>query len=151
VTGGGTVVFAVTLVTAFTELADGLRLLLEMLSVLAVVVGLGASLSHAVRRRIRRHPRHIGRPSHGARLTFASWLATALEFQLGADIVATTIAPTGEHLIQLGVVAVIRTFLNVFLAREIEAEVAHEHALRAHSPTPGSPHGDPARTVLPEL
>ncbi|MGL6134713.1 MAG: DUF1622 domain-containing protein [Prochlorococcaceae cyanobacterium] len=130
----------------FFGLAEALRLLLEMLSVMAVLVGLGAALSHAVRRRIRRHPRHIGRPSHGARLTFASWLATALEFQLGADIVATTIAPTGEHLIQLGVVAVIRTFLNVFLAREIESEAAHEHSLRAHSVNPGSAHG---ATTLP--
>lgn len=139
------------MITLFTELAEGLRLLLEMLSVLAVLMGLGAALAHAMRRRVRRHPRHIGRPSHGARLTFASWLATALEFQLGADIVATTIAPTGEHLIQLGAVAVIRTFLNVFLAREIDAEVAHEHTLRAHSATPGSAHGDPATAVLPEL
>jgi uncharacterized membrane protein len=46
----------------------------------------------------------------------------ALEFQLGADIVATSTSPSGQNLSQLGVVAVIRTFLNLFLAREIEAE-----------------------------
>ena len=46
----------------------------------------------------------------------------ALEFQLGADIVATTTSPSGENLIQLGAVAVIRTFLNYFLAKEVEAE-----------------------------
>lgn len=46
----------------------------------------------------------------------------ALEFQLGADIVATTTAPTDSNLIQLATVAVIRTFLNVFLAKELEAE-----------------------------
>ena len=46
----------------------------------------------------------------------------ALEFLLGADTVATTTAPNGANLIQLGVVAVIRTFLKIFLAREIEAE-----------------------------
>jgi uncharacterized membrane protein len=130
-------------IALFTELAEGLRLLLEMLSVLAVLMGLGAALSHAARRRVRRHPRHIGRPSHGARLTFASWLATALEFQLGADIVATTIAPTGQHLIQLAAVAVIRTFLNVFLAREIEAEVRHDH--QAHLG-----HEAPAHDSLPQ-
>ncbi len=46
----------------------------------------------------------------------------ALEFQLGADVVSTTTAPSQANLIQLGVVAVIRTFLNIFLGREIEVE-----------------------------
>jgi uncharacterized membrane protein len=137
-------------ITVFTELAEGLRLLLEMLSVLAVVMGLGAALSHAMRRRVRRHPRHLGRPSHGARLTFASWLATALEFQLGADIVATTISPTGEHLIQLAAVAVIRTFLNVFLAREIDAEVRHEHNAHESGDPPASGLGARAGAALPQ-
>jgi uncharacterized membrane protein len=46
----------------------------------------------------------------------------ALEFQLGADIVSTTTSPSERNLLQLALVAVIRTFLNVFLAREIESE-----------------------------
>jgi uncharacterized membrane protein len=46
----------------------------------------------------------------------------AMEFQLAADIVSTTIAPSQANLIQLAAVAVIRTFLNLFLAREIQAE-----------------------------
>jgi uncharacterized membrane protein len=50
----------------------------------------------------------------------------ALEFQLGADIVATTASPTGGNLLQLAAIALIRTFLNVFLAREIEAERKQE-------------------------
>ena len=37
-------------------------------------------------------------------------------------MVSTTTAPSQANLIQLGVVAVIRTFLNVFLGREIEVE-----------------------------
>ncbi len=54
-------------------------------------------------------------------MRFGSWLSLALEFQLGADIVATTASPNRDNLIQLAVVAVIRTFLNVFLERELEA------------------------------
>ena len=54
----------------------------------------------------------------------------ALEFQLGADIVATTTAATGQNLNQLDAVAVIRTFLNLFLAREIEAEYRMEAELQ---------------------
>jgi uncharacterized membrane protein len=102
-------------------LAGLVRFSLETLSVLCVVGGVIATFRLA-------WPelpslRHRGRrPSSTIRLTFGSWLSMALEFQLGADIVATTTAPSGQNLIQLGVVAVIRTFLNLFLAREIEAE-----------------------------
>jgi uncharacterized membrane protein len=53
------------------------------------------------------------------RLLFGGWLALALEFQLASDIVKTTVAPTYENLIQLGAVAVIRTFLNYFLSKEL--------------------------------
>jgi uncharacterized membrane protein len=44
----------------------------------------------------------------------------ALEFQLASDIIKTTIAPTYEHLVQLGAIAVIRTFLNYFLSKELK-------------------------------
>ena len=56
------------------------------------------------------------------RLRFGSWLSLALECQLGADILATTIAPSWEALGQLGAIALIRTFLNYFLNQELEAE-----------------------------
>ncbi len=108
-------------------LAGWVRFVLETLSVLCVLTGLVAVLRLAAPFFFRRR-RH--RPSTGVRLTFGSWLSMALEFQLGADIVATTTAPTGENLIQLAVVAVIRTFLNVFLAREIEAEQKLEAELQ---------------------
>lgn len=71
------------------------------------------------------------------RLTFGSWLALALDFQLGADSVATTISPSETNLIQLGVIALIRTFLNGFLGREIEAEHRWaEEAARRAVPSP---------------
>jgi uncharacterized membrane protein len=101
-------------------LAGQLRLVLETLSVLCVLAGLFATLAMAFTRP-RRRPFQL-RPSNGVRLTFGSWLAMALEFQLASDIVATTTAPTESNLIQLGVVAVIRTFLNFFLSKELEAE-----------------------------
>jgi uncharacterized membrane protein len=76
------------------------------------------------------------RPTTGIRLTFGSWLSMALEFQLGADIVATTVSPSPTHLIQLGVVALIRTFLNVFLGREIEMEQRIEREAAGQAPPP---------------
>jgi len=46
----------------------------------------------------------------------------ALEFQLAADILATTVAPSWAQIGKLGAIAVIRTGLNYFLAREIKEE-----------------------------
>jgi uncharacterized membrane protein len=56
------------------------------------------------------------------RLTLARYLALALEFQLGADILSTAIAPSWEQIGKLGAIAVIRTALNFFLSKEMEQE-----------------------------
>ena len=56
------------------------------------------------------------------RLTLARYLALALEFQLGADILSTAIAPSWEQIGKLGAIAVIRTALNYFLSREMRDE-----------------------------
>jgi len=112
------------------DLARTTRLLLEGLSVITVLMGLLVTLSQ-LRPSLMRGPSL--RPSTRARLTFASWLAMALEFQLGADIVSTTTSPSERNLLQLALVAVIRTFLNVFLAKEIESE----QRLEAERAAPG--------------
>jgi uncharacterized membrane protein len=105
-------------------LASALRALLEALSLGTVLLGLLVTLRQAwfVWRRRLRGPAGF----RSVRLSFGSWLAMALEFQLGADIVATSAAPTGAHLVQLAVVAVIRTLLNVFLSRDLDMEQAHQ-------------------------
>src|ERR1700756_2513039 len=53
------------------------------------------------------------------RLTLARFLAIALEFQLGADILSTAVAPTWDAIGKLAAVAVIRTALNYFLSRDL--------------------------------
>jgi uncharacterized membrane protein len=55
-------------------------------------------------------------------LRFARWLVAGLTFQLAADVVQTTITPSWAELGRLGAIAVIRTFLNFFLERDL-AEV----------------------------
>ena len=105
-----------------TTAASSLRLLLEMLSVLSVAVGLLALLSRRGPWHLRAlHPHLLARgPVTTARITFASWLALALEFQLGADVVQTTISREPSALLQLAGVAVVRTFLNYFLSMELK-------------------------------
>lgn len=53
------------------------------------------------------------------RTKFGGWLTLALDYLLASDIVATTIAPTYEHIIRVGAVALIRTFLNYFLNKDV--------------------------------
>lgn len=115
-----------TIRTLLLSLAGATRFLLETLSVGAVLVGLLASLRPLPRPWRQPQP---ARSLASIRLSFGSWLSLALEFQLGADIVATTTTPSGQNLIQLGVVAVIRTFLNLFLGRELEAETRREREI----------------------
>ena len=56
------------------------------------------------------------------RLLLARYLALALEFQLGADILSTAISPSWDQIGKLGAIAIIRTALNFFLSREMEEE-----------------------------
>jgi uncharacterized membrane protein len=65
------------------------------------------------------------------RLTLSRYLALALEFQLGADILSTAIAPSWEQIGKLAAIAFIRTALNYFLSREMKEE---RKGLTADSP-----------------
>jgi uncharacterized membrane protein len=50
---------------------------------------------------------------------YGRWLIAGLTFQLAADIIATSITPSWQEVGQLGAIAVIRTFLNFFLERDL--------------------------------
>ena len=52
-------------------------------------------------------------------LRFARWLVAGLTFQLAADIIETANATSWEAIARLGSIAVIRTFLNYFLERDM--------------------------------
>jgi uncharacterized membrane protein len=56
------------------------------------------------------------------RLYLGRYLVLGLEFQLGADILGTAVAPTLDDVILLGAIAAIRTALNYFLSQELERE-----------------------------
>lgn len=62
-----------------------------------------------------------GDDPHAARtvwMRFSRWLVAALTFQLAADIIETSTAPNWDDIGQLAAIAVIRTFLDFFLARD---------------------------------
>ena len=60
------------------------------------------------------------------RLYLGRYLALGLEFQLGADILSTAIAPSLDDVLLLGAIAAIRTALNYFLSQELERERRQE-------------------------
>lgn len=71
------------------------------------------------------------------RLAFARYLTLALELQLAADILSTSVAPTWERIGKLAAIAVIRTALNFFLSKELKDEQAsQEPALREPAARP---------------
>lgn len=101
---------------SLVALVGVLQLLLEFISVVCVVIGLVKTLMVLVQLKSGR----------SARYCFGNWLATALEFQLAADILATTVDPDMDSLIKLAIIAVIRTFLNYFLMKELEHQPGTE-------------------------
>jgi uncharacterized membrane protein len=55
----------------------------------------------------------------GIWLDYARWLIAGLTFQLAADIVHSTVAPTWDAIGRLAAIAVTRTFLSYFLERDM--------------------------------
>ena len=50
---------------------------------------------------------------------FGMWLLLGLEFELAADIIRSVVSPTWKDLGELGAIALIRTFLNYFLEKDL--------------------------------
>jgi len=60
-----------------------------------------------------------GPASRDTWLRYARWLVAGLTFQLAADIIETSISTSWETIARVGAVAVIRTFLDYFLDRDL--------------------------------
>ena len=113
---------------------EWLRLLVETLGALIIATGVVVVVVALVR--------HLLAERGGSfvpiRLAFARYLTLALELQLAADILSTSVAPTWERIGKLAAIAVIRTALNYFLSKELKDERATEEpALRGHPASGG--------------
>jgi uncharacterized membrane protein len=71
-------------------------------------------------------------------LRYARWLVAALTFQLAADIIETSITNDWQSIGRIAVIAVIRTFLNFFLERDLAETRAlqRENAQLQPGPSP---------------
>src|SRR5687768_3093075 len=60
-------------------------------------------------------------------LRYARWLVAGVTFQLAADIIETSISTSWETIGRLAAIAVIRTFLNFFLERDLADVRERQH------------------------
>jgi uncharacterized membrane protein/uncharacterized protein YceK len=104
--------------TILVSAVDYLTLLAELSGAFVIAVG--------VIRALWKFMPHIFQREHDAgeykediRLQLGKSLALALEFELGADILKTAVAPTLPIIGQLAAIIVLRTALNYFLEREL--------------------------------
>jgi uncharacterized membrane protein len=95
--------------------ADTIQLIFEAASVFVVAAG-GIAFLFALLTKEKADT--VTRP----RQVLGRYLIIALELQLAADIIATATQPTLEELGKLAAIALIRTFLNFFLVREMREE-----------------------------
>ena len=100
------------------NLVQWLKLLLETIGALVIGLGVGMACYYLVKRLIKPKTNNYNK----IRLVLARYLALALEFQLGADILSTAIAPSWDQIGKLGAIAIIRTALNYFLFLEMKEE-----------------------------
>ena len=99
--------------------SETVALTLESASILLIALGGIEALYRTLWPLLRRQVTHGMR--RAAWLSLARWLVLGLEFMLAADIVRTVIEPEWIELGELAATAVIRTFLNYFLERDLEA------------------------------
>ncbi|MDT3402137.1 DUF1622 domain-containing protein [Mucilaginibacter terrae] len=108
---------------SISTLVHALRLAVEIMGAVTIAAGsVSAFIKFCVALVKNRHA-----DFNTVRLTLARYLALALEFQLGADIISTAIAPGWEEIGKLGAIAIIRTGLNYFLTKELAEEKAASH------------------------
>jgi uncharacterized membrane protein len=74
-------------------------------------------------------------------LHYARWLVAALTFQLAADIIESSVTTSWQSIGRLAAIAVIRTFLNYFLERDVAQQQREgETRIASSKPTPAPPH-----------
>jgi uncharacterized membrane protein len=102
------------------EAVEWLRLAIETAGALIICIGVVITLYKFCTAAFSLHVENYNR----IRLMLARYLGLALEFQLGADILSTSIAPSWQQIGKLAAIAVIRTALNYFLNQEMQEERA---------------------------
>lgn len=114
---------------AFVQLTEISILLIDFMALLIVIYATLEAFWEAGRAAlVHRTPRY-----HRIWQRYARWLVAALTFQLAADIIESALTPSWDDIGRLAAIAVIRTFLNFFLERDLTENEEKEEAIRQSS------------------
>jgi uncharacterized membrane protein len=108
----------------FVRIAETASLFVELVAVLVVLYGALEAFAKVAWIVVTPGTTHGERKAVWRR--FGMWLLLGLEFALAADIIDSVISPTWQDVGKLGAIAVIRTFLNYFLEKDLEHAEASE-------------------------
>ena len=103
---------------AFKQIAVYVALAAEAAAVLIIAIGCLQAMLALVNYLV--NPKRIPGRRKAIWMGLAYWLLLGLEFELAADIVRSVISPAWADIGQLAAIAVIRTFLNYFLEKDLE-------------------------------
>ena len=92
-------------------------LVIDILALIIVLIGTVEAFFGGLRTML---SSPTGHEQRNVWLRYGRWLVAALTFQLAADIIETSITTEWEAVGRIAVIAVIRTFLNYFLDRDID-------------------------------
>ena len=101
----------------FDIVAEWSVLLIDWMALILIVIGTVEAFFAALR--LAAGGAHNNHERRLVWLSYARWLVAALTFQLAADIIESSIAPTWDDIGRLAAIAVVRTFLNYFLERDL--------------------------------
>jgi uncharacterized membrane protein len=87
-----------------------------------VVVAFGTIQAFVQSLRAMLNPSAAGHNFHSGYVQYARWLIVGLTFQLAADIIQTSFAPSWDEIGQLAAIAAIRAFVNFFLEHDMAQE-----------------------------
>lgn len=109
-----------TVQSTINSAVEWLRLGIETIGVAIIALGVVLAVIGVARELLAQKDSNF----NPVRLQLARFLALGLEFQLGADILSTAIAPSWDEIGKLAAIAAIRTGLNYFLMQEMQHERA---------------------------
>lgn len=122
----------------FVNIARVVALLVEAAAITIVAYGSAEAFAKLLRVVVTPGATHGERKAIWRR--FGLWLLLGLEFELAADIIGSVISPTWQDIGELGAIAVIRTFLNYFLEKDLETSetepIGTEAGLERSAPMP---------------
>jgi len=118
-------------------IATNMVMIIHVMALLVVAFGTVQAFIRSFRAML--SPSASGKHFHAGYIQYARWLVGGLTFQLAADIVESAFSPSWDEIGRLAAVAVIRTFVNFFLERDLAQEEKREAASSRLTVADGTP------------